>query len=433
MVQDESLKVSVRIMKKIVIMILIDGLRYDYVNEEVSPFLSSLRDSGMSGIVRETFAFQLRPAFFAGLYPETCDIGHLFWYDPRDSPFKFTRKLPMPGEIFQDEDSTNLLRDFLAEEAKSLERSKGYSASAHYADTAQIPYELLQYFGFPEKYLIWEPKSLPYPTLFDILRQHRLKWLHVGYPTEDQRTGIISNQFKRRINDECSFVFLHFGELDWVGHSEGPSSAERKRVLRNIDSAVEEIFGILERSFGRVRALIFGDHGMVEVQKTVDIKKELEEIDFRVPKDYIYFLDSTQARFWFKSRQAEKRVKETLSNLSNGRILSKEDYERLRIRYKHNRFGDLYFIVEDNTLVCPNFFQGSLMVKGMHGYLPEVAGNWATLIITGTKEKRRLSDCVEMVDLFPTTLDLLELPIPRSCEGRSFITNSQSGSNCPDD
>ena len=407
-------------MNKITIVILIDGLRYDYLSPTNSPFLYSLANKGISGIVQETFAFQLRPAFFAGLYPESCDVAHLFWYDPERSPFKLTKyipevtlKIPKLGGYY---------KRFLGRHARSVERRKGNYASAHYAELSQIPYKLLKYFGFSEKDLPWEPKVYGNnTTLFDILRENGLNWLWIAYPTDDQRTDSIVHHLKKKIHKNYSLAYLHFAELDWVGHIYGPHTSEQRRTLRAIDSAIEEIYLVLWKIFDDVNGLLFGDHGMVEVTKSVDIEKKISKTGLKPEKDLIYFLDSTQARFWFKQPRSRELIEDVLQDCDGGKTLVEEDYKRLRFRFSHNKFGELIFVVNESTIIFPNFFQRADYPKGMHGYLPDVKENWSKFIVTGVNITRRLNTALKMVDLFPIILELMSLSIPKTCQGKNIL------------
>lgn len=403
-------------MEKVTYVILIDGLRHDYLNEKDTPFLCSLEREGTGGIVRETFAYQLRPAFFAGLYPEDCDIAHLYWYDPEDSPFGITKYIP--GEILKLPKIGSLYYRFLMHHARRTERRKGYTASSLYLSLSQLPYKMLKYFGFSEKINTWEEGSLGSNiTLFDVLRKHNLNWLWIAYPTHGQRTDSIISEFKKTIDKDHSFIYLHFAELDWAGHRGGPHSLETKTAIRGIDAAIEGIIDILKKKYGMVNGLVFGDHGMVEIKKHIDINKGLTDTGLEIGKDYMYFLDSTQARFWFKRNGARKKVEDVLMNFEDGRVLTENDLDSLRFRFNHNRFGDLIFMADDNTLIFPNFFQGTEPAKGMHGYLPDVKGNWAKFIIDGMNKNPLNGEPIEMVDLFPIILDLMELSVPYTCKG----------------
>lgn len=395
------------------LLILVDGLRHDYLNPDDSPFLYFLAEEGISGCIRETFAFQLRPAFFAGLYPEECDIAHLYCYDPERSPFR-----ELPPDLSDRRDISEFVR--------RKEAERGHTASQYYAGPAEIPFNFLPYFDFSEKYLTSDPGSLGENiSLFDVLREHSKKWLWIGYPNADQRTSPLLGMFQKELKDDHSFVYLHFAELDWVGHQYGPHSQKQKRTLREIDEAIREIYETLRKRFSKVNGIIFGDHGQVKVKRTVDIESLLNQSDLEPEKDYLYFLDSTQARFWFFKEKAKGEVIRILNQIPYGKILQEEDYKRLRFRFEHNKFGELIFVVENNTMIFPNFFQREAPCKGMHGYLPEVEANWGKLIITGAGRKSRLRSPVEMTQIYPTLLEMLELPRPDSCKVKSVLSDGE--------
>ena len=130
--------------KKAVLLILIDGLRHDYLNPADAPFLSALGKQNIEGMIRETFAFELRPAFFAGLQPEECDVAHMYCYNPRESLFRSIRTWP---------DN----RERITRHLRATAEKRGYSLVKHIGSPAEIPRELLRYFDFSEKYHTAEP------------------------------------------------------------------------------------------------------------------------------------------------------------------------------------------------------------------------------------------------------------------------------------
>lgn len=400
--------------KKTVLLILIDGFRHDYVNHEDAPFLHSLCDLNISGPVRETFAFELRPAFFAGLQPEECNVANMFYYNPEGSPFKSM-------------DVSHGDRARITQALRAEAQRKGYTLAKHIGSCAEIPFELLKYFDFSEKYHTADENSIPgRKTLFDHLRAAGKKWLWIGYPDGPGTTAGVLEQFNNRFNMEEDFIYLHFSELDWVGHDFGPHSPEQKKVLKEIDDAVREVYKKLNQSFTDVRGVIFGDHGQVEIKKNIDMEAELKKSGLVLEKDYIYFLDSTQARFWFFNDIARAKVAEILSSIPDGRVLKEGDLARLRFRFADNRFGEMIFVVNDGVGIFPNFFQHDKPCKGLHGYLPEVEGNWAKLIVTGCGVNKKLNSPVEMVDIYPTLLEMLDLERPVGQGARSVFETINS-------
>lgn len=384
-------------MTRMTLLVLVDGLRHDYVNAVDAPFLAALGTLNPSGAVRETFAFQLRPAFFAGLQPEQCGVAHLYCYDPEHSPY---RELP---------DEAND-RATIMSYVRQVERARGHSASALYADPFAIPRPLLHYFNFSELRLTTESGVFaPYPTLFDLLREAGHEWLWIAYPTHDQRTEQILAFLMEHLKPSHRFVFLHFAELDWAGHEGGPCSIQQRECLRKIDRALASVYALLNQRFSHVDSVVFGDHGMVAVRHLVDIESVLKELDIAIGEEYVYFLDSTQARFWFRSGRARQVVTSALEKLPGGAFLSESDLATLRFRFPDHRFGELIWVVDDEHAIFPNFFQRQAPPRGMHGYLPAVSGNWGWLCITGACPAASWEQPAELTRIFPTLVQMLGL------------------------
>jgi len=383
--------------KEVVLMILIDGLRHDYINPNNAPFLHALGEQNIEGRVRETFAFELRPAFFAGLHPDECDVANMYCYSPASSPF---------AEI----DLSSGQRDVINRLLRDLATQKGYTLVKHVGGSAEIPLRLLKYFDFSEKYNTADPSSIPgRKTVFDLLRERNKRFLWIGYPDGPGTTRDVKDLLMSRLTEDVDFIYLHFSELDWVGHEFGPHTERQRIVLKEIDNAVREVFVRLNRTFDRLRFIVFGDHGQVAITQQIDLQSRLDRSGLSLEKDYLYFLDSTQARFWFFNDRARDVITEILLGVPEGKILSRDDLKSLHFDFDHNRFGDLIFVMHEGVGIFPNFFQATNPCKGLHGFLPEVESNWAAIIVGGCGIRFRVDCVVEMVDLFPTLLQLLGL------------------------
>lgn len=406
-------------MEPVTLLVLVDGLRHDYVNPVDAPFLYSLSELNPCGAVQETFAFQLRPAFLAGLHPEQCGIAHLYLYDPEHSPYK---NLP----------SNLCTREEICSWVRSVEHQRGHSASAFYADPFAVPRQLLPYFSFSERVLTWEENALsPYSTVFDLLHGLNLEYLVIAYPSHDQRTSSILQSFENQIKPDHRFVFLHFAELDWAGHEFGPGSSQQRECLRQIDQALMQIYSVANQKFSYVNSIIFGDHGMVAVKHLINVQEILEGLNLSVGKDYVFFLDSTQARFWFHTERARLLVESTLGSLPGGHFLSDEEIEHLRFRFADRRFGELIWAADAGYLIFPNFFQREVPPRGMHGYLPHVSDNWGWICVTGGLEPNEWERPVIMTRIFPTLVDMLGLKesiVNPEQENRSLIIPNEPSS-----
>ncbi|RLB06069.1 MAG: hypothetical protein DRG83_01195 [Deltaproteobacteria bacterium] len=411
--------------KNTTVLILVDALRWDSILKD-GLFIKRLSEKGISGSLIPPFAFKPDAAFFAGLYPEEYDGGTEYWFSPETSPFKFTARVPLLKMV--DILPERLQLPFRLAVRTYAQMVFRYKRIRRQASPAKIPFKYLKYFDFSMKYPPFGSEFAPKPTIFDILRHNNKTWFFYGPPLHNVRAKSVLKRVKQ-LNEPFDFVFLFIGDLDWVGHKFGPESPELEEKLLEVDRCIEEIYNIFKQKYESLNLIVFGDHGMVKVKKTLDIEVCLRRLNLIPGKDYIYFLDSTLARFWFKNEKARGVVSEMLASLKSGRIIDKEWTVKYRIRYPHNKFGELMFWVNSGVLILPNFFQGSTLVKGMHGYPAEARDNHSAFIVNIDKEDLgiRINTPLDMVDLFPTILRLMNLEIPEGTHGRDIVTRAIDG------
>jgi len=143
-----------------------------------------------------------------------------------------------------------------------------------------------------------------------------------------------------------------------------------------------------------------------------------------VPRDYLFFLDSTMARFWFKTERARRIVIGSLESLQGGRWVTSEERQKYRIRYSHDRFGQEIWWAHGGVLISPNFWQWREPVLGMHGYRWEEIDNrsgFAVISRKGSKASCRRQGMIEMVDIYATAVEMLGLKRLTGTHGISLV------------
>ena len=390
---------------------VLDALRADAV--------PSLGDSlGLqptaSGSVVPPFSFEPDAAFLCGRYPEETDSGTHFWYRPESSPFRWLRKWGPLADHLPHSFQLGLRRWV----RWNVQRQLAALGSARSATTARIPFSFLPYFDIVQRWMSFDERFCKFPTIFDLLRAKGKRWLYLGAPVSSASSEDVWRDFQRASLEGIDLVFLFVGDLDGIGHRYGPNSQEYEDAVRKVGGFVHQVRERMEKERGGVRGLVFGDHGMVAVQRTVDVRSTLERLRVRPSDDYLYFLDSTLARFWFFNERARRIVTEAMAEVEGGRLITEKDRIAYRIRYSHNRFGELIWWADGGTLIFPNFWQDRKPIKGMHGYRREVLENHTGLVLFDPQaEQQRNSDAdniVEMVDVFALIVDLLQLTPPES-------------------
>ncbi len=396
----------------VVVTIMLDAFRGDYGND----FFSTIFGRGLRGFLTPSFGFEPDAAYFSGAFPDEADGGVHYWFDPEGSPFRFTREFPNWLDHLPEKTELVLRRAV----RKIAERQIGNRVRL---STEGIPFKYLHYFDITAQKLPFDRGFVSRPTVFDLLRQNGKSWLFHSIPLHRVNSGSVTKRVRDELYPPCDFAFLHIGDLDKVGHEYGPDSKVLKEALMKVSHSIEEIYKVLEARFEETHWVIFGDHGMTEVKQRLDIWSELKKLGLTVGEDYVFFLDSVIARFWFFKRQNQQQVVDLLENLEGGHILTEEEKVSYHINYPHNKFGELIFLADPGVLIFPNFFQNRRPVKGMHGYAPEFGDQQSAFLIYSpyVEAPKVFREPVSMRRLFPTILALLGIDIPSTCEVQSLL------------
>lgn len=404
-----------------VVFILLDGFRHDYLSLEDTPFLLELSRKGSAIVTRtrEPFGFQSRPAYLAGLYPEESGVCTLFKYSPETSPFKgmgpLTRLNGVPRVRLW-------IRRRLEFETSRLDGP----IYRYLHTTAQVPLMLLPFFDYSEKELPWK-MNLATPTVFDLVRELDGESIYVGWPEYSSQflDGSVVRSFCDSLSVKHKFAFIQLALLDGVGHTYGPDSSEIKKALKETDARVKEVYSTLEKTLGSFVLFIFGDHGMVKVTEHLPIWSRLRALRYRLGRDYLVFLDSTTARFWFFDERARAAVECLLKDVGGGKVLDDTDMANHHIRFNNREYGDLIFLARPGNLIHPCFFGvGSHAPKGMHGYDPDCIENQGIFILVPDgSEKVRAPEVVDLVDIYATTVNLLGFEAEKMAHGKNLLAD----------
>jgi len=408
-----------RLKQRCLLAIWLDGLRIDYLDKERTPFLYRLSEEAIIGEYQPLLAFTgIGSSMLTGLSPVKHGVWAEFFYDPQNSPFKWASRLLNLGgavdAVTRKMNGTQLLRaglGFLAFKFSKWAFQKTYVPMA-----LMIPLHNLYLFNTPPHNFFRE-QALANPTLFDLLRERGIQF-KVLSESEMRDSQIFKEAM--RIDQNARLVFIQLGELDIVGHAKGPNSEEIHRSLHKIDTRVQRIVEEHRKNF-ETDVFIFSDHGIVEVKKTVNILSQLGRSGLREGRDFITFLDSTLARFWTLKPEAKQQILKVLETINEGRTLSDDDLKRYQIPID-GKYGEIIWLADPGVLILPNYYQGSKMVHGMHGYAPETEGLRSPFIIHSKDiEPRRVKHIASPMDIFATLAALLKINVPWPLDGKPLI------------
>jgi arylsulfatase A-like enzyme len=205
-------------------------------------------------------------------------------------------------------------------------------------------------------------------------------------------------------------VTAWFHGADHAGHRFGPDAPEVARALGEQDAALAELLAGLERrgALATTTLLLVSDHGMDRVRRRVDLQAELRAAGLGT---------RVFGGGGFAKGVAGDGAPEVARAVALARRLGLEAFARgaapPELRLGNPRFGDLV------VLAPPGVAIGSARFQGVHGYRPEeprMAGLFAA-VGRAVPAGFALGD-VRSIDVAPTVLWLLGVPIPEWMEGR---------------
>lgn len=395
-----------------VVMIWLDGFSSRNLDPQKMPFIFELSQSGFATTLEPLFAFAgIGASAFTGTKINT----HKIWCD------YVLEKSEAPPSILK-----WLLRlcDLLPQDIMNqYARYMVYRVFRLNPGTPNlIPVELVDFFKVKERKRLTDEKPIEgTTTLFDQLRRYGATFLTLSF-----YESIIEAQTVRRacaaMDKDYRFILLRLASLDRLGHKHGPESEEVRKRLGEIDAIVREVTEKGIESNSSVHFVIFSDHGMVPVKGHVDLLSLLERLPVKMPRDYIVFLNSTVASFWFSNDRAEEIIAGELGSIEPGMVLDKSKLKQLEIDEIGSEYGDLLFALKEGNVFFPDFYRRRRPPKGMHGYAFATYDKPPFIIYSpGISYNSSRDANARFIDVMPTILDLLNLPVPSTCEGKSLL------------
>jgi len=371
------------------------------------PFLNSLTQQ--KRIKTELgYSVTCHPSMYSGVHPNK----HLQWfvwkYAPDTSPFGWARIFRYFGLV-----DTLPTRYFLHKYTHMYR--KGNTSWFGVPLLVNLPMRYWSYFDVVEDRSWNEPGYLKdYPTIFDILRSHQMEFEVIGMRRDggDEFSQIAGYQ----LGEIKPWTYFFLGSIDSYSHHYGQDAPETIDRMRKLDQLVEMQYEAYQRRVKEFDLIVFSDHGHIRVEQRVDIQSIFRRNGHNINK-FIHLVDANFARFWFRNDEERAIVERILGKIEGGFILSEQDLLRHHLDMPDNRFGDLIFYLDAPAIFTKTVWGFGRKQNSMHGYLPEYSGSDGVFL---SQRSLVQGQHVELVDVLPTILDSLDLPIPDYVDGRSL-------------
>ena len=389
-------------MKKVVL-IWLDAFSDRYLSSESCPFLWDLSKSCFFSKISPLFAYiGIKYCFELGIPIN----AHKVWNDHVFTGFHigndlrhalFRGMLRFVDQVSFSDGLNKILRYALFKVSK-----------VEYGTPHLIPASLIDFFPVPKK-------SCERKDLYEMLREHGVKYLRKEPKLNRGESAIIRSIPK--LLETYDALFFKLNSLDRLGHEYGPLSDAVKQRVSFFDDLLKELVGALDKN---VVLIVMSDHGMVPIMRSFDITSFLDRKGFEYGRHYISFVGATYVSFWFRDEKYRDAIVEELDKLEVGRFLTFDDKVRLGLDNIGKEYGEEIFVSEEHNVFFPEFYHMRKPPKGIHGY---AFGKYDMPIFLtyGDVPISLKKDKIDFIDIMPTVLRLLDLPIPSSVEAKSLV------------
>ncbi len=371
--------------KPYVLLISLDGFRYDYAERDHATNLLAFGKSGVTAkALIPSFPSTTFPNHYTivtGLYPAHHGIvDNSFWDPARNAEFKISNSASTTDGSWWG--GTPLW--VLAEQ-------QGMRAASFFwpGSDAEIQHTR--------------------PTYF---------YKYDGKIPNERRVAQVVEWLKLPKPERPHFITLYFSDVDHEGHQFGPDAPQTHEAIKKIDAELGKLFGEVRALGVPLDIFVVSDHGMAAVTGDVDMSKLAGLAGVEIAPN------STDFKFYSSD---PKKIDQLYAEL-HGKDPRIEVYRRgeipERLHYSGNpRIGDLVALAAVPVVLHLAPRSGQNLPKGMHGYdvanVPDMRG---IFYAAGPDLKAGLTvEEFQNIHIYPLIAHILGLTVPSGIDGRLSV------------
>lgn len=388
-----SLAVFSQDREQYVILISLDGYRYDYT-ERFQPknILQLIKDGVEAESLIPSFPSKTFPNHYSiatGMKPENHGLVDNTFYDPElDEIYSIGNRKAVENPAWYG----GLPIWVLAEQ-------NGLKAASYFFVGTEAPIQGIQ----PTHFYNYDA------TVSNLTRISKVfEWLELP---DEERPRLIT---------------LYFSDMDDVGHAYGPDNdGKLSERLKSLDAQLGALFEGIKSLDLDINVIIVSDHGMTNVkpEQLINLDSLKENLPIKVMNNgalaHIHLTNVKQKRRVLNAlKQQEKNFK--VVDIDAGT-------EYVNIETYRGRLGDLlilpdlgFYLVETGGIM--NYQKRAAMFKtevfGEHGYHPTFRDMHGIFYASGPAlKKNQKIGSIQNVDIYPLICQILNLPIPDNIDG----------------
>ena len=363
-----------------VVLISIDGMRWDYIEKHGAPNLKAMATKGVR-------AQKLMPVYPTKTFPNHISI--------------ITGLLPVNHGIVDNNFCDKARKNECYSMGKGMRDSTWVNG---------IPlWNLAKMQGLKSATYFWPESDARFNGMTPDYYFHYSK-----YSEYQGRVDQIIQWLSSPKAQRPRFVASYFSLVDSMGHEFGPDAPQTRDAVKQLDELMGQLQTRLSKLEQEINLVIVSDHGMAYVnpEQSIDVST--------LPKNDNFIVKNTGPRLLIYAKPAVTSeqiatYKQRLQQVANGRYTVLNDEQLAAYHYnKGTRVGDI--VVQTNA---PAVFtnEGKAMYLGTHGYAytDDMA---ATLIAVGPAFKQGLSlEKVNNLDIYPVLAKVMGLKLLSKVDG----------------
>ncbi|MFY9940321.1 MAG: ectonucleotide pyrophosphatase/phosphodiesterase [Silvibacterium sp.] len=364
--------------KHYVVMVSLDGFRYDYPKKYGAKHILAIGAKGASapdGMIPSypSLTFPNHYTLVTGLYPEHHGIVANSFYDP-------------------DRKQTYSMRD-----------SKAVTDGSWYGG---VPlWSLAEKQGMRSACFFWPGSEA------EIAGERPSYYLHFDNKVDDnKRIDQVMAWLKLPADQRPHFITLYYSDVDHAGHEHGPNSPQVAEAVKHVDELVGRLEKELDGLHLPIDLIVVADHGMERVQGDwITLDKYVSLNDFPTVGSLLYPRNEADA----------ERIYKKLRAADAGFLVYRRAQVPAELHYNSNpREGDPVIIAKGPTMIRANpppADRLDYLPVGEQGYNPyEMTSMRAIFFAEGPDIRPRSTvKPFENINVFPLVVRILGLESPK--------------------
>lgn len=284
-------------------------------------------------------------------------------------------------------------------------------------------------------------RDLKSPPITDFLYKNNYNILSIQHFMLEHRKGVKHVQVNGNKSEEIrevlekemeekryDAIFCLYQSLDSVGHRYGPIHPKTIKELEKTDKELQHIYDYLKKKLGEFVIVITSDHSMTlannpidlrisEVARALDLKVEIGKVEQHVSYDTdILMLRFPTVPIYAVSEKAKEKIGLLADILKKFKVIDRV-YTKEEMKSMHNpEYADLSFCFKKGYSTGlksrePSSFFG---YHGTHHEEPSI------FMFKGINDAKKTIEKGSLVDITPTTLDLLNIGTFEHFDGKSL-------------